>query len=141
MDRKLKHLEFIQAVISRMANNSSLFKGWTVTIAAALSAFAAIESRVALLSIAIVSTVMFWAMDGYYLWLERGFIDLHKQVAVKNENEIDFSMQIDKAHAFGRWLMTCCRPHLWTFYGTIILVDVIGIVAIRSSKYGAACIF
>ena len=141
MDRKLKHLEFVQAVISRMANNSSLFKGWAVTIAAALSAFAAIESRVALLSIAIVSTVMFWAMDGYYLWLERGFINLHKQVAVKSENEIDFSMQIDKAHAFGRWLKTCWRPHLWAFYGTIILVDVIGIVAIRSSKYGAECIF
>src|SRR5438132_3712535 len=99
MERKLKHLEFIQAVISRMATNSSLFKGWAVTIAAALSAFAAIESRAALLTIAIVSTTMFWAMDGYYLWLERGFIDLHKEVAVKNEHGIDFSMNIDKTHA------------------------------------------
>jgi hypothetical protein len=42
MESKLKHLEFIQAAISRMAANSSLFKGWAVTIAAALSAFAAV---------------------------------------------------------------------------------------------------
>jgi hypothetical protein len=141
MERKLKHLEFIQAAISRMATNSFLFKGWAVTIAAALSAFAAVESRVALLTIAIVSTMMFWAMDGYYLWLERGFVNLHKQVSAKSEAEIDFSMTIDKTHAVRRWLKTCLRPHLWAFYGTIILVDVIGIVAIRSSKYGTACIF
>src|SRR5438477_10919688 len=134
MDRKLKHLEFIQAAISRMANNSSLFKGWAVTIAAALSAFAAVESRVALLTIAIVTTTMFWAMDGYYLWLERGFVNLHKEVVAKNDNEIDFSMMIDKTHAVRRWLKTCLRPHLLAFYGTIILVDVIGIVAIRRAE-------
>src|SRR6266849_2635836 len=109
MERKLKHLEFIQAAISRMATNSFLFKGWAVTIAAALSAFAAVESRVALLAIAIASTTMFWAMDGYYLWLERGFVYLHKEVAAKSENEIDFSMRIEKAHAVRRWLKTCLR--------------------------------
>jgi hypothetical protein len=141
MERKLKHLEFIQAAISRMATNSSLFKGWAITIAAALSAFAAVESRVALLTIAIVSTTMFWAMDGYYLWLERGFIYLHRQVAATNENEIDFSMTIDKSHAVCRWLRNCVRPHLLGFYGIIILVDVIGIIAIKRAEYGTTCIF
>ncbi len=29
MDAKLKHLEMIQAVITRMAHNSFLLKGWT----------------------------------------------------------------------------------------------------------------
>jgi hypothetical protein len=141
MERKLKHLEFIQAVISRMATNSSLFKGWAVTIAAALSAFAAVESRAALLTIAIISTTMFWALDGYYLWLERGFINLHKQVAVRNEDEIDFFMKIDKTRAVRRWLKTCLRPHLLIFYGIIILVDVIGIIAIKKAEYGSTCIF
>src|SRR6266850_91700 len=106
MEAKLKHLEFIQAVISRMATNSFLFKGWAITIAAALSAFAAINTRVALLTIAIVSTVMFWGLDGYYLWLERGFVNLHVEVAAKPEADIDFSMTIDKTSAAGRWLRT-----------------------------------
>jgi hypothetical protein len=141
MERKLKHLEFIQTAINRMATNSFLFKGWAVTIAAALSAFAAVESRVALLAIAIIATTMFWAIDSYYLWLERGFVNLHKQVAAKNDSEIDFSMMIDKTHAVRRWLKTCLRPHLLAFYGTIILVDVIGIVAIRRAEYGTTCIF
>jgi hypothetical protein len=134
MEAKLKHLEFIQAAISRMATNSFLFKGWAITIAAALSAFATVETKAALLTIAVLSTVMFWALDGYYLWLERGFVRLHNEVSLKTEREIDFSMQIDKTHAFWRWWKTCWRPHLWLFYGTMIVVDVIGIILIRSTK-------
>ncbi len=141
MECKLKHLEFIQAEISRMETNSFLFKGWAITIAAALSAFASVETKTVLLLIAVISTIMFWALDGYYLWLERGFIRLHNEVALKNEGEIDFSMRIDKTHAFYRWLKTCFRPHLVAFYGTIILVDVIGIIAIRRSEHGTTCIF
>lgn len=37
----LKHLEFIQYIINRMAKNSFLLKGWTVTIVAAFFALAA----------------------------------------------------------------------------------------------------
>ena len=116
-----------------MATNSFLFKGWAITIAAALSAFATVETKAALLTIAVISTMMFWALDGYYLWLERGFVRLHKDVAVKTEPEINFSMEIDKTNAVRRWLRACWRPHLWLCYGTIIVVDAIGIFAIRSA--------
>ena len=140
MEAKLKHLEFIQAAISRMATNSFLFKGWAITIAAALSAFGAVETKAGLLTIALVSTIMFWALDGYYLWLERGFIDLHNRVATNSNPDIDFSMRIDYTHAARRWWKTCWRPHLWVFYGTIIIVDAIGIFLIQSSRNGAECI-
>jgi hypothetical protein len=134
VDAKLKHLEFLQAVISRMATNSFLFKGWAITIAAALSAFAAVDSRTAVLVVALVSTAMFWGLDGYYLWLERCFIKLHNEVAVKASDDIDFAMAPDKTDAARRWLTTCiCRPHLWLFYGTIIVVDLVGIALMRSS--------
>src|SRR5664280_539363 len=98
-----------------MATNSFLFKGWAITIAAALSAFAAVDTKVALLGIALISTVMFWGLDGYYLWLERCFISLHKEVAGKAEADIDFSMTPDKSDAASRWLRTCRRPHLFLF--------------------------
>jgi hypothetical protein len=134
MEAKLKHLDFIQAAISRMATNSFLFKGWAITIAAALSAFATVETKAALLTIAVLSTMMFWSLDGYYLWLERGFVRLHNEVSLKTEPEIDFSMQIDKTQPILRWWKTCWRPHLCLFYGTMIVVDVIGIILIRSTK-------
>ena len=136
MDAKLQHLQFIQAVISRMATNSFVFKGWAITIAAALSAFAAIDTKWALLAIALISTVMFWGLDGYYLWLERAFIKMYALVAKKDEADIDFSMVPDKGRsngeAMGNWLRTCKRPHLCAFYALILVVDTIGIFIIRS---------
>lgn len=132
MEAKLKHLEFIEAVLTRMSTNSFLFKGWAITIASALSGFAAVDSKHGLLVIALVATLMFWALDGYYLWLERCFIALYDVVASKDESDIDFSMKIDKSKALRRWFTTCWRPHLWVFYGAIIAVDVVGIFVIRS---------
>ena len=131
MEAKLKHLEFIQAAIGRMATNSFLIKGCAITIATALTAYAAVDSKAALLTIALISTLIFWGLDGYYLWLERGFVQLHKEVAAKNEDAIDFAMAVDKTQATRRWLKTCMRPHLWLFYGTIIAIDVVGIFVIK----------
>lgn len=132
MEAKLKHLEFIQAVISRMATNSFLFKGWAITIAAGLAASAAVEERRALLVITLVSTVMFWALDGYYLWLERCFRKLYQEVARRDEPEIDFAMEITRDRPMRQWLLTCiARPHLWFFYGSIIVVELLGILFMR----------
>lgn len=130
-EAKLKHLDYIQAAIARMANHSFLFKGWSMTIVGALFAFAVVEAKWALVLIALVTTVLFWGLDGYYLWIERGFVKLHNEVAVKPESEIDFSMAIDKEKALRRWLRTCIRPHLVAFYGAIVIVEMVGIFVVR----------
>jgi hypothetical protein len=135
VDAKLKHLEFIQAAIARMAMNSFLFKGWAITVATGLSAFAAVETRAAVFVIALLATTVFWLLDGYYLWLERGFAQLHVIVAAKSESEIDFSMAIDRSNAAKRWLLTCVsRPHLPAFYCTLIVLDLIGVFLINGSS-------
>ena len=36
MENKLKHLEMVQSVINRMANNSFMLKGWAVTLVAGI---------------------------------------------------------------------------------------------------------
>lgn len=129
-DAKLKHLEFIQAAISRMATNSFLFKGWAITVAAGLSAYAAVASRRALLILVIGTTVLFWGLDGYYLWLERCFRVLHRQVAALRPGSVDFNMEPPKPNRVRRlidWLRACFAPHLVVFYGIIVVVDLIGI--------------
>jgi|SRR5579863_2940084 len=134
MEAKLKHLEFIQSAISRMATNSFLFKGWAITIASGLSAFAAVDRRRAVLLIALISSAMFWALDGYYLMLEKLFRELHDKVAKKDESAIDFSMALEQSGRFKKWRDIClCRPHLWAFYGSIIVIEVLGIIFIRRS--------
>lgn len=132
MDAKLKHLEFIETTIGRMATNSFLFKGWAITIATALAAFAAANTKAALLTIAIVGTALFWGLDGYYLWLERRFIELYEKVAARDPNDIDFKMSIDRTKAGRNWLKTCKRPHLCAFYGSILAVELVAIYVIRS---------
>jgi MTH538 TIR-like domain (DUF1863) len=95
-----------------VVTSSFLFKGWAITIAAALSAFAEVNTKRALLAIALVMTVLFWALDGYCLWLEYGLVRLYKLVSVKDEPDIDFSIQIDRSNAVRT--ETASRP--WVDY-------------------------
>lgn len=132
MDAKLKHLEFLQAVISRMAGNSFLFKGWAITIAAVVSAFAAAQSKAAVLAVALVTTVMFWGLDAYYLRLERAFRCLYAETIKLNDTAIDFSMQIDATRAIWKWLSALLSPPLVIFYGAIAIADTIAIFIVNA---------
>jgi hypothetical protein len=66
------------------------------------------------------------------LWLEHCFVALHNKVAAQSEAQIDFSMTPDKTNARSKWFKACWRPHLWLFYGAIIVIDAVGIFLIRS---------
>lgn len=136
-EARVKHLEFIQGSIIRMSKNSFLFKGWAVSVASGLAAFAAIGDRRALLVFAVTSTTLFWAMDGYYLWLERGFVALHNKVAEAPASQpVDYVMSVDKTKAFRKWLRTMLRWHLVLFYGTIVAIDVIAAIYFRKVTNG-----
>ena len=54
MDRKIKHLEFIQGVINRLASDSFRLKGWSVVLVSALFVLSAREGRLDLVSTAFV---------------------------------------------------------------------------------------
>lgn len=59
MERRLKHLEFVQAVINRMANTSFMLKGWSITIIAGLFAFSAKEEAIPVLWLGVLLTLAF----------------------------------------------------------------------------------
>ncbi len=92
MENKVKHLEFIQDCINRMAHNSFMLKGWSITIIAALFALATKDSNPEYIIIAYLPVVIFFVLDGYYLYKERLFIALYDHVRMLNENDVDFSM-------------------------------------------------
>ncbi|MGY1681983.1 hypothetical protein [Geodermatophilus sp. SYSU D01176] len=137
MEIKLKHLDHIQAIIGRLATNSFLFKGWAITLATALASFAAVQSKVGLVVIAAVSTLLFWGLDGYYLWLERGFRKLYETSAALHPSAVDFSMKIDRTRAARTWARSCVRWHLVSFYGALLLMDLVGIYLLRGATDGA----
>ncbi len=123
MEKKLKHLEFLQGVINRMANCSFLLKGWSVILVAALLALsAATQEKVALISISFVPVIVFWILDGYYLWQERLFRAVFNAVRTKDENEIDFEMNsMDFVGGRNTWLSTIFSKTIVLFYLSLMI--------------------
>ena len=70
-----KHLELMQGVIQRMAENSRSCKVWCVTLVAAVLVLVARTGEPQHALIALAPAVFFWILDSYYLSLERGFRD------------------------------------------------------------------
>lgn len=91
MDKKISHLNMIQGVITRMGTNSFALKGWTVGIMIAIYAFAG-KSNVKAVIVTLMPLIVFWFIDTYYLMLERKYRCLYDDVRLKNEKDIDFSM-------------------------------------------------
>lgn len=92
MDNKIQHLQMIQSVITRMASNSFSLKGWAVTLVAAIFALTWANISRNFLLIALIPIFAFWALDAYYLNLERKNRKLYDKVRKMDEEEIDFSM-------------------------------------------------
>ena len=67
MEKRHKHLEFIQIIITRMAVNSFLLKGWTITLIAGAFALSTKDSDHRYIVIAYFPIVIFWILDAYYL--------------------------------------------------------------------------
>jgi len=111
-----KHLEFIQGVITRMANNSFLLKGWTVTIVAALFALAAQNSNRNFVYLAFLPVLTFWALDAFYLWQERLYRRLYN--AVRNGESADgpFSLDATPFKKDEKWFNAFCSSTISLFY-------------------------
>src|ERR1700730_16424489 len=106
MEKKIKHLEMIQGVINRMANNSFLLKGWCVTLLSALIALAAKDHDKRFILVGYYPIIMFWILDAYFLWQERLFRKLYDKVRALNEDQIDFSMDTSPLEGRPSWLQT-----------------------------------
>lgn len=66
-----KYLEMIQAVITRLASNSFILKGWSVTLVSGLLGFAGQQRDGNIAFLALVPALSFWLLDAYYLAQER----------------------------------------------------------------------
>ena len=73
------HLNIMQGVIQRMAENSRACKMWCVTLVAAVLVLVARTGEAQHALIALVPTVLFLVLDAYYLALERAFISSYNR--------------------------------------------------------------
>jgi hypothetical protein len=120
-EHKLKHLEFIQAVINRLSGNSFLLKAWSVTLVTALFALSTKDVNPKYALVAYLPVLVFWLLDAYFLSRERAFRALYDVVRAEHEGKISFSMDIKR---FGKgknsWPGSFLSGTLSLFYLSIL---------------------
>jgi hypothetical protein len=128
---RLKHLEIVQQVITRMAGNSFFLKGWSVTLLSAILAIAVKDSLNRMIWIAFVPVSMFWILDGYFLRQERLYRKLWDHVRAQNQEiATDFSMDTSEiAPQVASWLRVSFSKTLLIFHGTLLVVLVVALIA------------
>jgi hypothetical protein len=84
----------IQAAIARMAQNSFVLKGWSVTLATGILAVALGEKRQAFAWLGLLPALAFWGLDAFYMRQEKLFRSLHDDVcgAFGNSTPVTFNM-------------------------------------------------
>lgn len=103
-----KHLEFIQAIITRLAGNSFQMKAWNVALATAAVGFSATkDSHPTAAVLAVIPSIAFWYLDAYYLGLERIYRDLYNGAVAGTVAPFDLKTS---GLGFGRWLDMFGRP-------------------------------
>jgi len=128
----VRHLEMIETIIDRMANNSFLLKGWSVTLAAGLFALAANDTEPLLAAIAILPGLAFWGLDAYYLRQERLYRRLYeatRESRLATGRVEPYSLATDQfVPSVPNWFRTLWAKPVAALHGTIALaiVTVIG---------------
>ena len=124
----IKHLEFIQNIITRMNTNSFQLKGACLVIVSSfLAIFASTKIELFFLA-AIFPTLIFWFLDTYYLTQERKFRGLYDDVSgVTKKHKIKpFQMRPDlyKGKKYSYWRVFFSTT-ICTLYSTMIVVLII----------------
>ena len=123
MERKLKHLDYIQNTIARMSHNSFLLKGWAVTLVGALFALSQKDIDSGITVIAMLLTMMFWGLDVYYLSKEHLFRLLYDEVRLKDPDEIDFAMMpTEPRSSHTDIVVKLTSPTQLYFYGVLVVI-------------------
>jgi hypothetical protein len=123
MEAKLKYLEFIQNIITRMNTNSFIIKGWTVTLVSALFALAAKDINIKFAFISYLALPLFWLIDGFFLSQERLYRSLYEKVRSLDNEAVDFNMKI-KEFNLGKntWCRSLFSTTLVIFYGLLMVI-------------------
>jgi hypothetical protein len=148
-DRR-KHLDYIQAVITRMSAASSAAKSWLLPVVTLAYGYALTNNSQEVALLGLLGVVQFGLLDVNYLRQEKAYRDLYNCVANRTREVPLFSLNPSDAHEppteepnftkrsmrlIGRWVP---QPSFWLswsiapFYGGLILAGC-------AVLYGARC--
>jgi hypothetical protein len=132
----LKEIDIIQDIIKRMASNSFMIKGWTITLVTVALLLRGSKYQV---FIAYIPLLVFWFLDAYFLWQERLYRRLYQWV-IQHRLETDEYLFDMNAYRFKdeeqskRRIMFSIT--LGWFYGSIFILTLIYTIILLIQKEG-----
>lgn len=126
-----KHLEFVQAVITRQAGNAFLIKGWALTVVSGLLGLAISTKGWGPAGVAFAPIAGFAFMDAYYLRQERLYRCLWNAIISTDGQVADFSMD---ARSYRQsdgcsWSAVLFSATVFGFYVVLMAVTIVVLVA------------
>jgi hypothetical protein len=125
---RIKHLELIQSVVSRLANEAALIRGWALTVAAAIDGFAVRSLNWRIAAVGLLPTVVFWGLNAYYLRAERQFRAFYDRVRLADKSVEPFAMN-GRDEPADSHIATALSSTLRYFYGAMVAVALVLVTA------------
>ncbi len=112
----IAHVNLLQGIITRLANNSASCKTWCLTLVSALLSLAGSAHNPALVKIALVPVLVFGFLDTRYLAQERAYRKLYKTIVGKLRNRDSYKRADDlfEATATTSYGGTFCAFWSWS---------------------------
>lgn len=119
----LKHLEFIQATIARLAQNSFTYKGWAITlVSAAFTVLGQEKISHHVLLIGLLPAIGFWVLDAQFLRSERLFRCLYNDVRLLKQTDFDMSTRPYDSHVPLTLVIMFTRSLAWLYLPLVLLI-------------------
>lgn len=120
------HLGILQNVIQRMAVNSSASKTWCITLVSAILVIVADKGNPDYAFIAFLPTLVFAALDAYYLALEKAFRSEYNEFISKLHNknltEVDLYSVAPKGDVSALQWQSLQSFSVWGFYASLLVL-------------------
>jgi len=122
------HLLILQGVIQRMASNSTSCKAWCITIVSAILVLIADKNKPELAWLALLPSLLFLALDAYYLALEKAFRASYSEFIQKLHSNSLFSDDlysiVPRGNMSKHQIESLKSFSVWGFYVALIVLVV-----------------
>src|ERR1035437_66125 len=115
-DLRVKHLEMLQAVISRIAGQGATLKNYCITLTTAVCGFAITLEKPLVTLLALFPVTIFALLDAQYLRMERRFRVLFDRVRLENWGTVPSfelrdrkSTRLNSSHANISYAVFCLK--------------------------------
>lgn len=123
------HLQILQGVIQRMASNSTSCKAWCITIVSAILVLIADKDKPELAWLALLPSVLFLALDAYYLALEKAFRASYNAFVKKLHggriHVEDVYSVVPKGEMSRHQVDALISFSVWGFYGALVILVIL----------------